>query len=104
MARKTGSLRQKTGRKAGGQPGHQGHTLQMQAIPDKTEKMLSDYCSKCGSDISDVEAVLKEKRQVIELPVLRPVCTEYEQYERVCPCCSQRQSPGFAPHIHNRIQ
>lgn len=98
------SLRQKSGNKPGGQPGHQGHTLLMQQQPDERVMLISDYCSACGAALGNAEPVLVEKRQVIDLPVVKPVCTQYEQYERVCPCCTHRQRPGFAANVSNHIQ
>ena len=45
------SLRGKSGKKTGGQPGHTGTTLQPVEIPDKTEIHHLSNCP-CGSDLS----------------------------------------------------
>ncbi len=37
-------LREKIGRKPGGQQGHKGTSLQLNDNPDKTEVLVSDYC------------------------------------------------------------
>ena len=51
---RTRSLRQKTGRKPGGQKGHQGHTLKMRDDPDHIEPHPLDQCPHCQTDLSGV--------------------------------------------------
>ena len=46
------SLRVKTGRKPGGQPGHQGSTLLVKETPDEVIEHKVDICSYCGGDLS----------------------------------------------------
>src|SRR5680860_485814 len=46
------SLRVKTGRRPGGQPGHKGNTLLIRDTPDVVIKHIADACSHCGCDIS----------------------------------------------------
>ena|GEM_PF-2671895 len=45
-------LREKGGRKAGGQPGHDGNTLKMTANPDEIVEHRACFCSECGKDVS----------------------------------------------------
>lgn len=49
---RTSSLREKGGRKAGGQPGHDGNTLKMTANPDEIVEHRACFCSECGKDVS----------------------------------------------------
>src|SRR3990172_10723020 len=51
---KTKSLLEQTGKKPGGQPGHDGKTLKMTSTPDKSTDHIPHYCSCCGQDISDL--------------------------------------------------
>ncbi|MFT7482340.1 MAG: transposase, partial [Oceanospirillaceae bacterium] len=57
------SLREKSGRKKGGQPGHKGHTLEMVANPDFIEKHSVDYCNSCGLSLESTVAFITERRQ-----------------------------------------
>jgi transposase len=81
------SLRQKSGKKSGGQPGHAGSTLLFNpTAPDATHYYSADYCQMCGIDISKVDSVPEETRQVIDIPSPRYVITNYITYKKVCSC------------------
>jgi len=60
---RTRSLRQKTGRKPGGQKGHQGHTLKMRDDPDHVEAHPLARCPKCQTDLSGVPPSGYARRQ-----------------------------------------
>tara|TARA_R110000850_G_scaffold101708_1_gene210295 strand:+ start:210 stop:749 length:540 start_codon:yes stop_codon:yes gene_type:complete len=78
--KKTQRLRENSGKKPGGQPGHEGHTLEMSSVPDAITDHIPGFCSCCGYDLSSITAELSSKRQVIDLPVISPVCTEHKNY------------------------
>ena len=44
----TSSLREKGNRKAGGQPGHEGKTLEMTDTPDEIIEHRACFCPECG--------------------------------------------------------
>src|SRR5437868_4414584 len=50
--RKTASLRQKSGKQSGGQPGHPGSTLMMVAQPDQRILLTPEHCQQCHQDLS----------------------------------------------------
>jgi transposase len=104
LQRKSGSLREKSEKKPGGQPGHEGSTLLMREVADKTERLESSFCSSCGHSLAGVENHLKEKRQVIDLAAIQALCTEYQQYEHVCPHCAHRQFPAFPAAVNAPVQ
>lgn len=97
------SLREKSCRKPGAQEGHKGTTLAMVEVPDRIEKLIPDYCNCCGNDLSDTEAILNSKRQVVELPQINPIYIEYQSYVRAC-SCGHQQEGNYPPHITNHIQ
>lgn len=83
---KTKSLRQQTGRKVGGQEGHEGNTLKMTDAPDKIIEHIPDYCVRCGSHLQDLPPEFIGKRQVVDIPVVKPEFVEHRVYQRKCNC------------------
>jgi len=95
MECRTKSLRKKSDKSVGGQPGHEGTTRKMVANPDKIENVSSQFCTKCGRDLSDVDGVLDYVTQEVDLPQIRPIYRERRFYKKVCACgCCNR---GYAP-------
>lgn len=97
------SLRKKTGRKPGGQKGHEGYTLEMQNTPDEIQELKSSYCSNCGADLSDLEHELISKRQEVILPPVYPKYKEYRQYGCLCGC-GHHQKAAYPQGINAPIQ
>ena len=89
------------GRKAGGQPGHEGH--QRPLVPpervDAPLELLPAQCPDCQALFPDDLPTLGEPRrtQVWELPVIRPHITEYRQHTRCCPCCRTLVTADLPP-------
>jgi transposase len=52
------SLRRKSGRRAGGQSGHQGSTLGQVADPNETMRHEPGPCGGCGADLVDAPEVV----------------------------------------------
>lgn len=53
LAKKPKSLRESSGRKPGGQTGHEGTTLKRVATPDVTVRHpLPDHCVRCGRTLA----------------------------------------------------
>lgn len=84
--KKNQSLREKSGKKSGGQKGHKGYTLDMISNPDKVINYIPTVCEGCGKDLSAFKSDLTEKRQVVELPQIHPICTEHQVHSRLCSC------------------
>jgi transposase len=83
---RTSSLREKSGRKAGGQPGHEGKTLEMAETPDEIIEHRARFCTECGKDVSDLPFEFFGKRQVIDIPTIKQVVTEHRVYRCKCTC------------------
>ena len=90
VIRRTKTLRKPTGRKPGGQKGHEGSTLKMTDKPDKTEDVSANYRTKCGSSLEDCERVLDYVTQVVSIPDLKPIVKEIRHYITVCKKCGER--------------
>lgn len=84
--KKTQSLKKRSGKKVGGQPGHKGGSLKMVSTPDFTEVHHPSYCTSCGNDLSNVEPELLGKRQIVDIPEIIRTVTEHQIYKKVCNC------------------
>ncbi|MGH3884788.1 MAG: IS66 family transposase [Pseudonocardiaceae bacterium] len=80
------SLRRKSGRKPGGQPGHPGSGLAQVADPNERLRHEPGPCSGCGADLSDAPEVGMERRQVFDLPPITVRVIEHQLIERRCEC------------------
>ena len=90
VIRRTKTLRKPTGRKPGGQEGHEGSTLRFCQLPDETEDVTANYCTKCGESLDDCERILDYVTQVVSIPELKPVVKEIRHYTMVCKNCGER--------------
>ena len=101
------SLRQKTGRRPGGQPGHPGRTLQPVARPDHVRIHHLDRCpcGQCGGRCLRAEPVLgQEKRQVFELPQKPLEVTEHQAEIKRCPVSGALVTAAFPPQVTAPVQ
>lgn len=80
------SLRKRSGKKPGGQKGRKGNTLEMTNDPDKIVVLHPDYCSCCGSSLSETEAIYQQSRQILDIPPIKAIYTEYQSYSKTCHC------------------
>jgi transposase len=80
------SLRGKSGRKPGGQPGHPGSTLALVANPNTRLRHEPRSCAGCGAGLADAPEVAIERRQVFDLPPMTARVTEHQLIARRCPC------------------
>src|SRR6266508_1478206 len=76
------SLRGRSGRKPGKQPGEPGAALSQVGDPDHTVVCAPAICAGCGRDLADVPVAAAQARQVFEVPPPppRPVVTGRAQY------------------------
>jgi len=88
-APKNRSLRTQSGKKSGGQAGHDGTTLRQTETPDFIEIHAPETCT-CGTDLSQAPVHGEEIRQVFELPEPRLDVTEHRIVEKICPSCRKK--------------
>jgi transposase len=87
FALKNQSLRGRTDKKSGGQPGHKGETLRMSANPDKIIQHFPDaQCPQCGVVHSKESMIMTGQRQVIDMPMIKSYVTEHQIYQLPCAC------------------
>lgn len=87
LARTPKSLRHKSGKKAGGQPGHPGHHVRLVATPDEVVLHRPARCTACQQTLPQDAPGWVERRQVHELPPLRLQVTEHHLVHVRCPSC-----------------
>jgi transposase len=100
---KSQSLREKSYRKAGGQHGHEGKTLECSNIIDIIVEHKPKYCNCCGQDLTEVPEALIETRQVIDIPIIKSVCTEHRTYRKTC-SCGHNMDSSFPSHLRAKVQ
>lgn len=83
---KTRSLRESSSKKPGGQPGHEGTTLEMVEKPDEIFEHIPVYCTCCGLDIRNLQPEFVERRQEVVLPEIKPIVVEHQIFQRTCTC------------------
>src|SRR6266567_2058809 len=79
------SLRQKSGKKPGGQQGHRGHHLRQVELPDEVLIHPVECCEHCQQDLRAHPAELPERRQIIDLPLKRLWVTEQKARRKTVP-------------------
>lgn len=81
------SSRRPTGRKPGGQKGHPGATLALSDLPDHVIPHPVGACLQCGHDLTTQRVDEVERRQVLDIPVMRMYVTEHLFETKTCPIC-----------------
>jgi transposase len=97
------SLRKKSGRASGGQPGHPGRTLRLNKNPQYTRIYPLRKCG-CGKDLSQEPVREVERRQVFDLPPLKLECTEHQAEIKDCPSCGQTSRAEFPADLKAPVQ
>src|SRR5260221_8158904 len=104
LKRKTRSLRKPSGKKPGGQLGHRGETLHLVATPDVVEEHRPVVCAHCQLPLDDAPVVLRERRQVHELPPLRLLVREHQAVHVRCLACQTVTVGTFPAEAPSRVQ
>jgi len=102
-AKKNQSLREKTDRKPGGQPGHEGTTLECSNEVDEVIKHSPEFCSCCGNDLSTTVETLICSRQLLDVPPIMLKRIEHQIFKKQCSCGHTMES-NFPQYIANPVQ
>jgi len=98
------SLRKRTGKKSGGQPGHPGVTRCLVDDPDVVIAHVPVVCAGCGAALNGVPALDGERRQVIEISKPQPQVTEHRAPQKTCPVCQTVTAGAFPCEVTQPVQ
>jgi len=100
------SLRKKTGKKVGGQPGHQGTTLTQVDQPDEIVEHRPTCCPDCQSDLTIITADGGPvcRLQVFEMPEPKVIVTEHRAVLVSCPDCGKSCRGAFPENVTQPTQ
>ncbi len=98
------SLRKRSGRKPGGQPGHRGNTLKMVTFPDRVVEHAPSQCQHCRWCLDEVAATVEQRRQVFDLPEPRLEVVEHQLVAKHCPCCGHLNRGVFPESVAAPVQ
>lgn len=102
---RVGSLREQSGKKSGGQPGHPGKTLSRTETPDVTVDHFPSTCDGCRAALSAATANGHTSRQVFDLPEPQPlVVTEHRAHHCRCPACGTQTRAAFPAGVGAPVQ
>lgn len=99
-----GSLRGKSGKVSGGQPGHKGGTLRRVATPDIVVKHSAACCAHCQARLSASMVTGVEARQVFDLPEPRLEVTEHQAEIYRCTQCRGETKAAFPEGVTSAAQ
>lgn len=105
--------RPRSGRRRGGQPGHRGQTRTLIPVEevDEVVPIKPEQCASCHAPLSGDDPT-PFRHQVIEIPPIEPVVTEYQWHQLVCPNCGETTrapwpkgvpSGTYGPRVHATV-
>jgi transposase len=100
-------------RRRGGQLGHPGHTRTLVPVEEVDEVVVlkPEQCQGCHAPLSGEDAS-PFRHQVIEIPPIKPVITEYQWHQLVCSACGETTrapwpegvpSGTYGPRVHATV-
>ena len=105
--------RPRSGRRRGAQPGHRGQTRTLLPVEDvhQVVPIKPDQCAGCHAPLTGDDPT-PFRHQVIEIPPIEPVVTEYQWHQLVCLACGETTrapwpkgvpSGTYGPRVHATV-
>ena len=98
------SLRESSGRKPGGQKGHEGHTLARSENPDHVQWHKVEGKCGCGHNLKDEKVNGVESRQVFDVPDIKIEVTDHRAEIKICSKCGGEHKGKFPDEAVTAVQ
>jgi len=104
MKKRPPKNRKSSGKKPGGQKGHEGTTLEMSSDPDRTETHNVECCENCGCSLKDNPVIDYDRRQVFDIPPIAMEVTEHRCEIKACDVCRTVTTAAFPEGVTHKVQ
>lgn len=54
----------------------------MTTTPDKVIELQPAFCNNCGSSLKDTGAIKEQSRQIVDVPPVKAIFTEYQTFAK----------------------
>jgi transposase len=98
------SLRERSGKKSGGQKGHRGETLRPVENPDIIVDHYPKTCMQCAANVPAEMSTGYRSRQVVDIPEPKVVVTEHRAHGCACPNCAAFTWASFPEDVKAPVQ
>jgi transposase len=103
-AKRTKSLRQQSGQRAGGQHGHTGHTRPLTARPTRVIRHRPTQCRRCHATLDLTASSRYKRRQIIDIIPARLRITEHRAEVVRCKVCGTVMKGEFPKEVCAPVQ
>jgi transposase len=104
LHRRIHKRRESSGKKPGGQEGHEGTTLSMVEHPQQVQIHEVKVCQRCGKSLHQEKVCGYEPRQVFDIPPIAVEVTEHRAQIKRCPHCRQLSVAAFPLGVSHKTQ
>ena len=102
--KRTRSLRRPSGKRPGAQAGHPGRTRAMSEQPDQVVTHAPRECRGCGASLASGYIVKCERRQIIDLPPVKPWVVEHRALTKRSSTCDALTKGRFPREVKAAVQ
>lgn len=104
LDRRFSRKRERSGKKPGGQKGHEGTTLAMVKHPQQVQIHEVRRCNGCGRSLQQEKLRGYERRQVFDIPPIAVEVTEHRAQVKRCPHCGELSIAAFPEGVSHTTQ
>ena len=104
LSRKFSRKRERSGKKPGGQEGHEGTTLRMVKYPQHLQIHEITKCRICGISLKQQKPLGYEPRQVFDIPPVAVEVTEHRAQIKRCSHCGELSVGVFPEGVNHKTQ